>query len=386
MPKIVIVGGGIMGSSIAYHLAKAGAAADVTVIEPDPTYQWAATPRSVGGVRLLQGLRQNAEMSLYGHDVYSRFHERVVVDGGSYGVELRKEGYMFLVRGADRAAALEADARMQRELGIAVEILDRKQLEARFPSFDFTDADAGAIAPDSGRIDPHAALMGFRRNAEHLGIAYLKDRVTAIESNSSRATGVRLESGRSLPAEIVINVANCWAPEVCAMVGMKIPVAPVRRQTFFFDVQDPIEPIPALRHTSGFGVRPEGKGYLAGLTDTRQGFFWDLDESVFEDRIWPWLASFSKAFEAIKLRRGWPGHYDVCLLDGNPIIGPWIGGLENFHVAAGFSGHGLQHAPAIGRGMTELLLKGRFETIDLQPFSYRRVTENRPLPDHGPIA
>jgi glycine/D-amino acid oxidase-like deaminating enzyme len=386
MPKIVIVGGGIMGSSIAWHLAKAGAAADVAVIEPDPTYAWAATPRAVGGVRLLQGFRQNAEMSRHGLEVYSRFQEIVVVDGRSYGVELRKEGYMFLVQGADRVAALAADARMQREVGIAVEVLDRAGLEARFPSLNFAEADAGALSPDSGRIDPHAALMGYRRNAEHLGVAYLKDRVTGIDADRARATAVRLESGRAVAAEIVINAANCWAPDVAAMLGMRLPVAPVRRQTFFFDAQDKIEPIPALRHSSGFGVRPDGKGYLAGLTDSRQGFYWDLDESVFEDRIWPWLAGFSKAFEAIKLRSGWSGHYDMCLLDGNPIIGPWIGGLDNFYVVCGFSGHGLQHAPAVGRGMAELLLKGRFESIDLAPFSYRRVVENRPLLDQGPTA
>lgn len=386
MAKIVIVGGGIIGSSIAYHLAKAGAAADVTVVEPDPTYAFAATPRAVGGVRLLQGLRQNAEMSLYGHKVFSNFQERIAVDGRDHGVNLWKDQYMFLVQGADRVKGIEADARMQREVGITVEVLDRESLKRRFPSLNFDDADAGSFSPDSGRIDPNAALMGFRKNAEHLGIKYLKDRVTAVDRSHAKATGVTLESGGKVPAEIVINAANCWAADVCAMVGMKLPVAPVRRQTFFFDVQETLEPIPALRHVSGYGMRPDGKGYLAGLTDQRQGFYWDLDESVFEEKIWPWLAELSPKFEAIKLRRGWTGHYDMSLLDGNPIIGPWVGELENFYVLAGFSGHGMQHAPAIGRGMTELLLRGRFETIDLSVFSYRRVIDNTPIPDTGPTA
>jgi glycine/D-amino acid oxidase-like deaminating enzyme len=201
-------------------------------------------------------------------------------------------------------------------------------------------------------------------------------------------TRVRLASGDTLAADRVVNAANCWAPEICEMVGMKVPIAPMRRQQFFFKAQDPIEPIPVMREMSGFALRPERDGYLVAVTrfDEPRGFNWTLEHSLFEEMLWPALVERSARFEAIRLVNGWVGHYDMNELDGNPVIGPFEGGVENFFVVAGFSGHGLQHAPAVGRGVAELLSGGRYESIDLTPFSYRRVIEMRPLRDEGPKA
>jgi len=281
---------------------------------------------------------------------------------------------------------LEQLGEMQQSVGTDAKLLDRADMAALWPSLNVSDLDGGLYSAMAGAIDPHAALMGFRSAARALGVTFLQDRVVDIVHDGLKAQGVVLESEEKIAAEMIVNAANCWAPDICAMVGMKVPIEPLRRQTFFFDCQTSIEPVPVIRDQSGFSIRPEGHGYLSGKTDFGQaaGFNWDLDYNVFDEELWPRLAHRYQAFEAIKVKSGWVGHYDLNSLDGNPILGPWVGGMENFYIAAGFSGHGLQHGPAIGRGMAEMLLEGQYRTIDLSVFSYQRALDYKPIIDCGP--
>lgn len=387
MARIVIIGGGIMGSAIAYNLARAGAAADVTVVEPDPTYEFAATPRAVGGIRLQHAIPENVQMSLLGDEVYSAFDRHVTGGKVTFDPQFQRMGYLFLVQGADAIASLEANVRMQQGLGVAVDVLDAGELRRRYPSFTFRDVDAGALSPADGQIDPNAALMGYRRAAEGLGITYLKDRVVALEVAGGRVVAARCESGTTMPVEIAVNTANCWAADVCAMVGMKVPIEPMRRQQFHFLTQDPIEPFPAMRHLAGLAVRRHAGVCLSGHTNFNEpgGFNWELQHQVFEESLWPQLAAQCSAFEAIKPRGGWVGHYDMNRLDGNPVI-DWYDAVPNFLLCAGFSGHGLQHAPAVGRAVKEMILDGGFRSIDLSRFSWRRIVTGTPIPDDGPKA
>ncbi|HEY4254397.1 MAG TPA: FAD-binding oxidoreductase [Roseomonas sp.] len=387
MKRIVIVGGGIIGSSIAYHLAVAGAAADVVVVEPDPTYEFAATPRAVGGVRLQHALPENVEMSLYGDAVYSDFATHVHGGSVDYDPQFHRIGYLYQVRGADDVAALEANAAMQRSHGIEVHLLDRAALGQRYPSFNFDDVDAAALSPADGQIDPFGALMGTRRAAEGRGITYLKDRVVGLDVTDGKVTAARLESGGTLAVDTLVNAANCWAAGICDMVGMRVPIAPMRRQQFFFDTRDAIETIPAMRYSTGLSIRPHQKGYVTGYTrfDEPRVFNWELEPNLFADFLWPQIAEKSQAFEAVKEKGGWVGHYDMNALDGNAVIGRFPA-VPNFILAAGFSGHGLQHGPAVGRAVKEMILDGGFRTIDLTRFSYQRIIDNTPLPDSGPKA
>lgn len=388
MADIVIIGGGVIGSSIAYHLALAGRAADVQVIEPDPTYAWAATPRAVGTVRHVHGTPENVLMSKYGHAFYSDFATRMAVNGEPAGMEFRKGGYTFMVWGKDAVAHAEANWKMQTSLGAAVELADQARLKQVFPLLNAEDVDAALYSPNDGWIDPHAALMGFRRKARSLGVEYVEDRVIGLETQGKRVTQVVLQSGAKLAPKIVVNCANCWAPDICAMVGMKVPISVMRRQTFYFEVRETLHPFGVTRDLNGLSFRTEGAGYVVGLTRLNEprGFNWDVDHDWFDDAIWPKLAERVQAFEALKVLRSWSGHYDQNEMDSQPILGPWVGGLENFHIAAGFSGHGLQHAPAVGRGMAELLVEGRYTSIDLTKFSYQRVIDNAPIVEHGPPA
>ena len=326
MKRIVVVGGGIMGSCAAYHLALAGAAADVVVVEPDPTYEFAATPRAVGGIRLQHALWENVEMSLYGDSIYADFANQVTGGAVQYDPQFYRMGYLYLVQGAAQVARLQAVADTLESRGVCVHRLDPAEMRRRYPSFRFNDADAGTLTPDDGQIDPNAALMGFRRAAEGRGVRYLKDRVVGLELAGGLVTRARLASGDSLAVDTLVNVANCWAAEICAMAGAGLPVVPRQRQQFFFDTKTELEPIPAMRHAAGYAMRRLRTGLIAGHTPKDQApvFNWELDPAIFEAVLWPELAAQSPAFEAIKMKGGWVGHYDMCLLDGNPIIDRYL--------------------------------------------------------------
>ena len=389
MDDVIIIGGGVIGSSTAYNLARAGVADRVTVVEPDPTYEFAATPKSTGGVRVQFTLPENIQMSLYGHEVYGDFDALMAVDGEPANLGLIRRGYLYMSQGQDHVDILTENWKTQTAEGAQVEILDGAEVKRRYPSIEVGDVDIATFSPGDAIIDPHAALMGFRNKARDLGIRYLKDRVVGLTTADKQVRSVELESGGSLPCGWVVNAANCWAPEICAMVGMRVPVGPMRRMNFYFECREELEYLPLLRHLrAGGGFRPEGKGYLTGAThvDEPRGFNWDVDYAVFEEELWPQLAHRVKAFEAIKLQRAWSCHYDQNSLDANHILGPWAGELDNFLIACGLSGHGLQHAPAIGRALSELIVAGSYQTLDLSRFGYQRIVDNEPLFEVGPAS
>jgi FAD-dependent oxidoreductase domain-containing protein 1 len=387
LAKIVIIGGGVIGSSIAYHLAQAGDASDVVVVEPDPTYEFAATPRATGGIRQLYTVPENIRMSQYGHEVYGQFETLMAVDGEPARIDFHRAGYLWLGSGKEDIDALMANWRVQTAHDARVELLDRKGVKHRFPSMRVDDIDIAAFSPDDGYLDPYSVLMGFRRKAISLGIRYLKDRAVDFEVARKRVTAVRLESGERVAADCVVNAANCWGPELCERVGMKVPVYPLPRLTFYFEIREQLERMPLTRHISGnVSFRPQGAGYICGNTtyDKPHRFNWEIDYFYFDEAIWPGLAERVPAFEALKVKSAWAGHYDENTLDNNAILGPWVGGLENFHIALGFSGHGLMQAPAVGRGLCELLLHGRYQTLDLSRLGYRRILDGMPLRDEVP--
>jgi glycine/D-amino acid oxidase-like deaminating enzyme len=382
---IVIVGGGVMGCSAAYHLMLDGRAGRVAVVERDPTYAFASTPRSAGGIRQQFSLPENIRMSRYGLGFYKRFPELMAIDGeAGPDVSLRQGGYLFLATDAGREA-LEESHRTQVGLGAPVELLDRDGLRARFPSLVLDDVALGSFGREDGWMDPHTILQGFRRKARALGAAMIHDAVVGLDRDGPRVAAVRLASGARIAAGTVVITAGAWSREVCAMVGMALPVEPVRRMAHYFEIRATLEPLPLTVDPSGFYFRPEGAGYIAGLSDPDEavGYNFDVDPDWFERAIWPGLAARVPAFESLRQGRAWAGLYDINRLDENLIIGPWRGELDNLHVACGFSGHGLQQAPAVGRALKELILDGGFRTIDLSRLGYDRVLAGRPMPERA---
>jgi glycine/D-amino acid oxidase-like deaminating enzyme len=232
-------------------------------------------------------------------------------------------------------------------------------------------------------------LWGFRRAAKHAGVAYITARVTDIEHTASKVTGVTTSNNDVIYADYIINCAGPWVNEIAAMTGASLPVVPMCRVQHFWRCAQELEPLPLVKDESGMFFRPEGDGYAGGkpsfaippgfVKDIHTGFF----ANYFEQTIWPQLASLVPNFEEIRLQRSWGGHYAQYLLDGNLIIGPYSPGHPNLLTACGFSGHGIMHAPAVGRALSELVLHGKFVTLDLSRFGFDRVASNTPLAEAG---
>ena len=292
MDDILIIGGGIIGSSIAYYLARDGRAGRITVIERDNSYAEAATPRSLGGLRQQFSLAENVLMSQYGLGVYRDFGQHLAVGGKAAAVDFREQGYLFL---ADETgmAVLEANHRRQCDLGAVVELLAPGDLAVRFPWLALDGLAGAAFGFEDGWLDPHGALQGFRRAARTLGVGYLEDEVIAMDTGAGRVAAVRLKSGERRPAGQVINAAGAWSGAVAAMAGMELPIVPSRRQVFFFETRRPLGTTPLVIDASGVYFRPEGKGYLAGKSnpDEPEGFNFAVDHGYFNDAIWPVLAA-----------------------------------------------------------------------------------------------
>jgi sarcosine oxidase len=236
---------------------------------------------------------------------------------------------------------------------------------------------------DEGWFDAYALLQAFRRKARALGVEYVAGEVEAIERDGSAIAGVRLADGRRIGTELVVNAAGPRAASVAAMVGAELPVRPRKRFVYHFDCRERLGPAPLTIAPSGVYFRPEGESWIAGYSP-RDGevdpdtLDLEVDRSRFDDFVWPELARRVPAFESVRLLDAWAGHYEVNTLDHNAVIGPHPA-LPGFLFANGFSGHGLQQAPAVGRGLAEWIATGRYETLDLSPLGYGRVLNNQPI-------
>ena len=381
---VAVLGGALMGSSVAYFVKTLDPSADVRVVEPDTRYALCSTLRASGGVRVLFSCPENIEMSKFGRDFIRGFPQAMAVDGREAPVDWVQGGYLFIV--PPRALPLlEANHARQRALGCDVELLDRGQLAQRFPSMFVDDLGGGVYSPGDGWCDPEGLLQGFRRKAVALGAEYVEDRVVGIARSGTKVTAARLASGAELRAEAFVNATGAWAAQLCAMVDMPLPVAPLRRFEHYFTAGSPVERLPYVKDLDRLAFRSEGAGFSGGLVDGDEprGFNFGVDHGYFERAVWPALAHRFPAFEAAKCHRTWSGLYEQCELDGNPIIGAWPGVLDNFHVVSGFSGHGMMHAPAAGRAVAELVTSGSFRTLDLARLGYDRVVRGEPYAEVG---
>ena len=381
---VAIIGGGVIGCSVAHFVKEMAPQTSVAVIEPDSKYEWASTPRASGGCRVQFTTPENIEMSLFSIGFIKSFATTMSVEDRPADVGWVEGGYLFIVP-PDSARSLEANATRQRSMGCTVHLLSPAELKARWPSMNVDDLGAGAYTPGDGWCDPNSLLWGFRRKAASRGATIVNGRVVAIEHTQARVTGIALEDGSRLAAEHVVNAAGAWAGEVAAMAGMQLPVAPMKRYEHYFTAGSPMERLPYVKDVARLAFRSEGKGFSGGLVDGSQqrGFDFTIDHDYFERVVWPAVAHRFPPLEAAKCHRTWSGLYEECELDGNPIIGRWNDGLANLCTAAGFSGHGMMHAPAAGRAIAELLLTGRYQSIDLTRLGYERVEKGEAYPETG---
>jgi glycine/D-amino acid oxidase-like deaminating enzyme len=379
---VVIAGGAIMGSAVAWSLAEAGLAGSVCVIERDPSYADSATARSWGGIRQQFSTPENITMSLHGAEFLRHAGEALAVDGVAPDLAFRETRYLMLASPAG-SADLARDVALQNRLGADIALLSAGELAARFSWIDTTGLGAGALGLNNeGWFDPEALLHAYRRKAISLGVRYLRAEVTDVTVGEGRVSGVRLGDGTGIACPVLVNAAGPHAARIARLAGADLLVRPRKRTTFVFDCRAEIGAMPLTVDPSGVAFRPEGGRFIAIVSppEDRDPDATDLepDHPLFDDIIWPVLARRVPAFAAVKVTGAWAGHYDFNTFDRNAIIGfhPEIDGLM---LCNGFSGHGVQHAPAAGRAVAELIVHGGFRTLDLTALSYDRIVEGRPL-------
>jgi FAD-dependent oxidoreductase domain-containing protein 1 len=380
---VAIVGGAVMGSAVAYFLAQepdfSGA---ITVIERDPRYAACATTRSWGGIRQQFSTPENVRMSLFGADFARAAAQTLAVDGRGPDLAFDERGYLFLAD-ATQIGAIEENCARQRALGADVVVLRRGEIGARFPWLNLTGvAGASFGLRNEGWIDSEALLHGLRRKARALGVRYLSDSVTGVALDRGRVAGVDLRAGGRIGAGTVVDAAGPFAAEIAAMAGIALPVRPRKRMSYVFDCRTQIVDAPMTVDCSGVTFRPEGARFIAIASPPPENDpdCQDLDEDTadFDATVWPALAHRVPAFAAIKLVGAWAGHYDFNTFDQNAILGPHPE-IAGFYFCNGFSGHGLQQAPAAGRAVAEHIVHGGYRSLDLSRLGFARVIEGRPL-------
>ncbi len=388
---VVIVGGAVTGSSTAYFLsANADFDGTVALVEMDPTYARSATALSSSSIRHQFSTALNVQISQFGSQFIHDFSTTMAMDGVRPDLCFRENGYLFLAATENQEFVLRNNHEVQVSCGADVELLNANSLKAAFPHLNVEDVRLASYGRSGEGWFSNTGLMdGFRRKARELGTEYIRDEVCAIECQGNRVSGVRLTGGDTIESAYLVNASGTRGSKVAAMAGLTLPVEPRKRSIFIFDCERSPQgtarvncgQLPLMIDISGTFCRPEGEFFMTGMTPPNDPC---VDPDDFEPRYeefemnWANLAARSSYFEAIKLVRCWAGHYDYSVLDQNVIVGGHSE-VGNFIFANGFSGHGLQQSPAIGRGISELIVYGEYRSLDLSPLGYERVLRQEPL-------
>jgi glycine/D-amino acid oxidase-like deaminating enzyme len=380
--RVVIIGGGAVGSSVAYHLALAGGH-EVTVVERDPTYRIASSSLSASSIRQQFSTPLNIAMSRFGLEFLRAAPEALAVDGDRPALGLHERGYLFLASSAGEAILRDNHA-VQQASGAEIALLDPAALRARFPWLSPEGVALAALGlSGEGWFDGPALLAAYRRKARSMGVGYVAQDATGFTRDGRRVTGVTLADGGTLACDIAVNAAGPWAARVATWAAIDLPVRARKRMVFVVACRTPLPGCGLTIDPSGIWWRPEGAFYLCGRSpdegepDPDEAPL-EVDEAMFHDRIWPAMAERVPAFEALRLSSSWAGYYEYNTFDQNGIVGPHPD-CENLIFANGFSGHGIQHSPATGRAVAELIVHGRYTSLDLSPLGFGRVLRGEKL-------
>ena len=382
--RVVIVGGAIMGSSLAWWLTELGhPPSDVTVVERDPTYAACGTAFTNSCIRQQFGNPLNVAVSRFGVAFLKDFR-RHMSDDRVPEVHLHPFGYLYLAGDEAQADRLRQAQAVQAAAGAATRLLTPDEIAEAWPFYDLAGVVLGSHGPeDEGYFDGTTLFDWWRRIARERGVAFVDGEVTGVDVAGGAVRGVTLADGTRLGADVVVDAAGTRGAAVARMAGLDLPVEARKRYTWVFEAERPLDrDLPLTIDPSGVHVRTDGAWYMAGATPALDpgvdpdDFAGDWD--IWEEVVWPLLAARVPAFEAVRVRRSWVGHYDLNVLDANAILGPHPD-LPGFMVMNGFSGHGLQQSPAMGRGLAERIVHGRYVTLDLAPFGVERVLAGEPF-------
>ncbi|WP_428529266.1 NAD(P)/FAD-dependent oxidoreductase [Roseibium sp.] len=380
---VVILGGAVMGSSVACHLAqREDFSGRIIVVEADPSYEICASARSAASIRQQFSSAINIEISLYGIEFLREIGTQLAVESDRPAIDLHEGGYLFLAT-PDKQHILQENHQLQQELGADIGYYDADGLVGKFPWLNTSDLAAGSHGlTGEGWFDGYGLMQAFRKKARSLGVDYFSGKA-AIEREGAGYWSVRLPDGATVSTPIVVNCTGAsGGADICRQAGIDVPIVPKKRCVFTFECRDDLVKFPLLIDPTGTYVRPEGTGYICGSAPPEDqdpdATDFDVDYGLFEEHIWPVLANRVPAFEAIKPGAAWAGTYDMNLFDHNAFLGG-VAGVDGFYMALGFSGHGLQQSPAVGRGLSELIATGTYQTLDLTPLAFDRLAADRPI-------
>ncbi|MES2937588.1 MAG: FAD-binding oxidoreductase [Pseudomonadota bacterium] len=379
---VVIVGGGVMGSSVAYHLKTLDADISVLVLERDPNYATASSALSASSIRQQFSTPVNMALSRHSFAFLKDAAERLAVDGERPDVGLVESGYLYLASPAGAQGLRELNA-LQRAQGAQIVLLEPDALAQRFPWLSTEGIALGNLGlQGEGWFDGYSLLQALRRKARALGVEYRKAEAVALERDGARIDVVVCADGTRVACGHVVNAAGPYAAQVARMAGFALPVVPERHCVFVFDCKQPIPDCPLVIDPSGIYFRPEGKGFIAAAPprdpDAPDNRTLEVDHAIFDEVLWPALAARVPAFEAIRQTAAWAGFYEANTFDHNAIIGP-APGIGNLLLINGFSGHGIQQSPAAGLALAELIAHGAYRTLDVGELGYERIALNRPV-------
>ena len=377
--QIIIIGGGVMGASTAYHLARRGVT-DIVLLEKQEFWGMGATGKCAGGIRYQFSTEINVRLSQLSLPMLDRFEDEL-----GQAIDLRKCGYLFLLTNDRDVETFRYNVAMQRGLGVPTQWLDGDEVRRRVPLLAADDVIAGTYCAEDGLADPNGVVVGYVNGAKRLGVTALTDTpVTGIDVANGRIRSVHTPQG-TIACETVVNAAGPWSAVVSDMAGVPLPVTPVRRQMLT------TTPLPALPVDFPFVVdfaqslyfHREGEGLLTGQSNPDQapGF----DETV--DREWEWThlenaIARLPLLEEAGLAARWAGLYEVTP-DAHPIFGATP--VDGYYVVTGFSGHGFMHGPAAGLLMAEIILDGQATTLDISSLDYARFADGRLIKEYNVI-
>ncbi|MBY4893293.1 FAD-binding oxidoreductase [Rhodobacteraceae bacterium N5(2021)] len=383
---VVIVGGAIMGSSTAWFLTdNPDFDGSVLVVERDPSYEFCSTAHTNSCMRQQFSTELNVRISQFAADFVKNIRARMGDDDRIPPLSIRSFGYMYLADTEGFADVLRENIKVQHAAGAATQLMTPDEIRSTYPFYNVDDIVLGSInTVDEGYWDGAAVFDWWKRQARERGVDYVANEVVAMNRDGRRITSVTLKTGEVIACGQVVNASGPRAARTARMAGIDVPVEPRKRYSWVFKAETPLNrDLPLTIDPSGVHCRENGGGtYQAGgHADMDPAVDYDdfhMDHSLWENHVWPILATRIPAFEAVKVQSEWAGHYSVNTLDHNAILGPHPE-VENFIFLNGFSGHGLQQSPAMGRATAEWLTYGEYRALDMTPFTYQRIVRNDPI-------
>ena len=391
---VVIIGGAIMGSSVAWFLSQnPDFNGSILVVEKDQKYEFCSTAHTTSCMRQQFSTKLNVQISQFAADFVLNLQEYMVDKIRIPKLKINSFGYMYLADDVSFAETLKDNQKIQIEAGAATELLSPTEIKLRYPFYNVEDIILGSInLVNEGYWDSMAVFDCWRNKAQENGVEYIENQVVDIIKNKSgdRIKSIKLRSGEFIAGENFVNASGPRAAFTSKMAGIDIPVEPRKRYSWIFKAEKPLDrQLPLTIDPSGIHVRENGGGtYQAGghgVEDPAVDFDdFSMDHDLWEEKVWPILAHRIPNFESIKLMHDWAGHYSMNTLDQNAIVGPH-NEVQNFFFLNGFSGHGTQQAPAMGRAVSELLTYGAYQTLDMTPFHYERLMKGNRLVEKAVI-